>query len=116
MDRPRPVPSPAGSCREERIEHLVLHLGRDTRSIVADADFHTVGKAPGAGQKRRLEALTGHAYALRRRVKPVGDHVEQRPRDLLRVQLDLAGAGVEVTFERDLEVRTFGARSVIGRD
>ena len=30
--------------REERIEHLLLHLGRDAGAVVANPDFHTVAK------------------------------------------------------------------------
>ena len=87
----------------------------DARPVVTDADFHTVGKTSGGSQERRLEAIPRLAGAPGRRVKPVGDHVEQRPRDLLRVQLDLAGSGVEIAFERDLEIGAFGTRTVIGQ-
>src|SRR5215831_12655694 len=33
---------PAWLGGEERIEHLVFHLGRDAGAVVADPDFHTI--------------------------------------------------------------------------
>ena len=40
--------------REERIEHLLLHLGRNAGAVVADPDFDAVAEVLGRGGKRRL--------------------------------------------------------------
>ena len=36
-----------GLGREERIEHLVLDLGRNAGAVVADPDFHAVAQVLG---------------------------------------------------------------------
>ena len=35
--------------REKRIEHLLLHVRRNTGAVVADPDFHMVTEIPGRG-------------------------------------------------------------------
>ena len=40
--------------REERIEHLLLHLGRNAGAVVADPDLHAVAEVFGRGSKGRL--------------------------------------------------------------
>src|SRR5689334_5429244 len=40
---------------EERVEHLLLHLGRDSGPVVADANFHGASEISGRGPQRRLE-------------------------------------------------------------
>src|SRR6185437_6192705 len=44
-------PLACGLGGEERIEHLVLHVCRDAHAIVADANFHAVGKSSRRGLK-----------------------------------------------------------------
>src|ERR1700733_675293 len=41
-------------CREERVEHLFLHVGGYAGAIVADADFDTISEVLGRGSKLRL--------------------------------------------------------------
>ena len=45
---------PRGLSREERVEHLVFHVGRNASAVIADPDFHPVAKVFGRGSKRRL--------------------------------------------------------------
>ena len=54
---------------EERIEHLLLYLGRDAGAVVADPDFHTIAKVfGGRSQGRLVVASIGFrfAWSLRR--------------------------------------------------
>ena len=58
--------------REERIEHLLLHLGRNASAIVADSDFHAVAEVLGRGCKRRLVvASIRFRFALGRCVEAI---------------------------------------------
>ena len=43
-----------GLGREERIEHLFLHLGRNAGAVVADRDFDPVAEILGRRSKGRL--------------------------------------------------------------
>ena len=45
----KPSPFTGWLGREERIEHLVLHLGRYAGAVVADADFDAVAEVLGRG-------------------------------------------------------------------
>src|SRR5262249_52001099 len=50
---PRPL---AGRLRrKERVEHLILHLGRDASAVVADADLHGTTEVFGRRQQRWLK-------------------------------------------------------------
>src|SRR5262249_52969016 len=61
---------------EERVEHLLLHLGRDAGAVVADPDFHLIAKAAGRGRKGWFIAIvTGLGFALGRGIKAIGDEV-----------------------------------------
>jgi hypothetical protein len=33
-----------GLSREERLEHLFFHVGRDAGAVIADTDFHMIAK------------------------------------------------------------------------
>ena len=50
--------------REERIEHLFLHIGRNAGAVVADADFHAVAEVLGRGSQGGL-VVAAIASALR---------------------------------------------------
>jgi hypothetical protein len=45
---------------EERVEHLVLHLKRNTSAVVADPYFHTIAKVFGRDSKDRLVVAAGY--------------------------------------------------------
>ena len=56
--------------REERIEDLLFHLGRNAGAVVTDADFHTVAKVlwwrqSGSARSRR-HLLVPCAWSLHR--------------------------------------------------
>ncbi|MCY1241640.1 hypothetical protein D9M72_545520 [compost metagenome] len=44
---------------EERIEHLLPHLWRDSDAVVADSDLNAVSEVPGHRRERRLITVTG---------------------------------------------------------
>src|SRR5260221_213379 len=83
-----------GLCREERVEHLVLHVGRDAGAVVANTDLHSVAEITGCGAEHRIEPGIGvfvsglvHVVQfvgqLRRQCGKVVDEVE-RVLDLVR--------------------------------
>jgi hypothetical protein len=53
-------------------------------------------------------------YPLVGGVEPVAEQVQEHASDLLRRQLDWCDAGVEIAFQRNVEVRILGAGTVIG--
>ena len=95
-DRPSPVPSPARLGRKERVEHLLLHFGRDAGAVVADPDLHPVAEVLGRGRKGWLIAtVTSFGLALGRSIEAVRDQIEQHPGDLLGEHVDLASGRIE---------------------
>ena len=56
MERPSPVPSPAGLVVKNGFEHLLLNVRLNTGVVVADHDLHAV--AEGAPTLRRPSAST----------------------------------------------------------
>ena len=68
----KPRPFSGGLGRKERIEQLLLHLGRNAGAVVADPDFDAVAEVLGRGSKRGLVvASIRFRFALRRRVEAV---------------------------------------------
>ena len=68
----KPSPFSGGLRREERIEHLFLHLGRNAGAVVADPDFDAVSEVLGRGREDRLiVAAIGIRFALGRRIEAV---------------------------------------------
>ena len=111
----KPGPFAGGLGREERIEHLLLHLGRNAGAVVADPDFDAVAEVLGRGSQRGLVvAAIRLRLALCRGVEAVGDQIEQHPRDLLREQIDLTGGRVKGPLQGDVEALLLGPRPVIG--
>ena len=61
-----------GLGREERIEHLFFHLGRNAGAVIADPDFHTVAEVFGRGSNGRfIIAAIRLRFPLRRCVETV---------------------------------------------
>ncbi len=53
---------------EEWVEHLLPHLGRNARAVIANSDFDAVTEVSGRGGKRRLitiDAIFGLAFHCR---------------------------------------------------
>src|SRR5262249_37501349 len=57
---------------EERLEHLFLHIRRNTCTVIADSNFHTITKTLGRGREGGLMTTSLRlCFALRRRVKAI---------------------------------------------
>src|SRR5438034_1367845 len=100
---------------EEWVEHLLPHLGRNARAVIANSDFDAVTEVSGCGGKRRLiiiEAIFGLAFYCR--IETVRDQVEQHARDLLRQQFGFAGGGIEILLQPDLKTLLLDAGAVVG--
>ena len=71
--------------REERVDHLLLHFGRDAGAVVANANFDGGSEVLRGGPERRLKTkffILG--LALRRSIDAVRDQIEKCAGDLLR--------------------------------
>src|SRR5829696_5597905 len=80
-------------CGEERIEHLVLNLGRNAGAVVANPDLDFVAKVPRRREKDGLIRGTRGLLPLHRRVEAIRDQIEEHPGDLLRQQLNRPADG-----------------------
>jgi hypothetical protein len=74
----KPGPFSGRLGREERVKHLLLHLGRNASAVVADPDFDAVAKVFGRGSKSWLViASIRFRFACFRRTshttKPAGE-------------------------------------------
>ena len=98
----------------ERVEHLLLDLGRDPRPVVPNSDLHFIAEVLGRSQQHRL-VITAicFRFPLGCRVKSIGDQVQQHPGDLLRIEIDLPGHRIEGAFDRDVEALLLGACAMI---
>ena len=87
IDRPSPVPSPAGLVVKNGLNIFSFTSGGNARAVVADADFDGVAEILRGGEQRRLEARFAiFGLALGRGIEAVRDQIEQRAGDLLRKQ------------------------------
>src|SRR5262249_43303817 len=81
---------------EERVEHLLLHLGWNAGAVVADRDFHLIAKTARRGRKGWLVALAASLGSpLCCRIKAVRDQIEKHPREILRKHVGLPSSRVE---------------------
>src|ERR1700730_10756265 len=95
MDRPSPVPSPAGFVVKNGLNSFSLTSGGMpvplSRILISTLSPRFLVAAKSIGL---IVAAIRLGFALRGCVEAVGDQVEQRPRDLLREQIDLTGSRV----------------------
>src|SRR4051794_10139757 len=90
--------------RKEWVEHLLSHLGRNARAVVANSDFDAIPEVSGCGGKRRfitIEAIFSLAFHCR--IETVGDQVKEHARDLLREYFGFAGGRIEILLQPDLK-------------
>ena len=74
IERPRPVPSPAGLVVKNGFEHLFLRNGRDAIAVVANANFHCASQVlRGDGEVRLEVGLRALRFALGRCIEAVRD-------------------------------------------
>ena len=115
MDRPNPVPSPAGFVVKNGLNSFSLTSGGMPVPLSRILYFHAVTEVLGRCSQRRLVVASVRlGLTLRGGVEAVGDQVEQRPRNLLREQIDLTGSRVKGPLQGDCEALLLGSRSVIG--
>src|SRR6185369_4474918 len=101
---------------EERVEHLVLHFGRNAGPVVTYSDLDPVAEIFGCrGENRFIAVIASLVLALRCRIEAVRYQVEQNARDFLWKQIDFACRRIERTIEGDVEALLFGAGAVIGK-
>src|SRR3974377_259987 len=81
---------------EERGEQLLLHLRRNTLAVVAHAAPPPVAEALGGDPEGGFVAIIiDLRFALRRRIEPVQDQIQQNPRDVLWKHVDFTGGRME---------------------
>ena len=86
--------------REERVEHLFLHIWRDAGAVVADSDFNTIAKVFGRGSQRRFViAFVCFRSALGRCMEAVCNHIQESPPDVLRENVCPPGEGPDRTAD-----------------
>src|SRR5262249_35567745 len=97
-------PFSGGFRCEEWIEHLLLHVRRNTSAVVPNSDLHTITKAFRRRSKSWLIAIaTGLRFAFRRRIEAIQDQVQQSPGDVLRKDVGLAGSRIKRSLDGDTE-------------
>src|SRR5256885_15823159 len=65
-----------GFGSEEWVEHLLPHLGRNARAVIANSDFDAVTEVSGRGGKRRLKTSEAiFRLSVHFRIKTVRDQV-----------------------------------------
>src|SRR5262249_37153965 len=105
----------SGFCREERIEHLFLYLGRNASTVVPNAYLYAVAKVLCRSRKSRLKSFAVVLlFTFTCRIEAVGDQVQESPCDLLRKNIDLTGGWIKGPLHIDLEALFLGARTMIG--
>ena len=92
MNRPRPVPSPAGLVVKKGLNIFSLTSGETPVPLSRIADLHAVAEVLRRSNKGRLKAFTGVLlFTFTRRIEAVGDQVQESACDLLREYIDLTG-------------------------
>ena len=82
---PEPGAFAGGLGREERIEHLLLHLEKNAGTVVTDPYFDLVPEVLGdSGNSWLVVAAICFDCPLRCGIETIRNQVEQDPRDLLR--------------------------------
>src|SRR5262249_45622335 len=99
---------------EERVEHALPHLGWNAVAIVTNPDLDAVPEVFRRSRQRGFVATCSSLrLALISRIEPVGNQVEEYPRDLLWKEIGLACRRVERPLQRDVETLLFGPGAVI---
>ena len=115
MDRPRPVPSPAGLVVKKGLNIFSLTSGEMPVPLSRILISTRSPRFFVAASKRRLIAIAiVLLFALGRRIKAVGDQVQESPCDLLREDIDFAGGRIKGPLHSDLEALLLGAGTMIG--
>src|SRR5262245_53804656 len=115
MERPMPVPSPAGFVVKNGLNIFSFTSGWNTGAVVANPDFHTIAKTFGRGSKGwHVVSAVRFRLAFGRCIEAVRDQIQKRPRDVLREDIGLAGGQIKRPLQRDIEALFLGPRPVPG--
>ena len=115
MDRPSPVPSPAGLVVKNGLKIFSFTSGGMPVPLSRIADFHAVPEVLGGGSKRWLViAAICFRSALGRCIKAIRNQIKQSPCDVLREDVGCTGGRIKGSLQGDIEALLFGPRPVIG--
>ncbi len=115
MDRPSPVPSPAGLVVKNGLNSFSFTSGGMPVPLSRIVISTLSAEVPGRGGKRGFViAAIGCGFALGCGIEAVCDQVEQHPGDVLREQIGLAGGRVEGPLHGDVKTLLLGPCPVIG--
>ena len=113
MERPSPVPSPAGLVVKNGLNIFSFTSGGIPVPLSRISDFDAVAEVLGRGGKRWLVVASVRlGFALRGGVEAVGNEVEERPRNLLWEQIDLSGGRVKGPFKGNIKALLLSPSSV----
>jgi len=102
--------------REERIEHFFFHIRGDASAVITNGNLDTVAAVLGhCRQGGLVVAAVGLCSALSGSVKPVGNQIEQNPRNILWENVGFASIGIKRLFQLDIEPLLLSTRPVIGK-
>ena len=101
-------------CREEWIEHLLLHVGRDAGAVITDPDLHSVSETLRRRRQARLKAIAGIRLAFHRRIETVRDHVQESAGNVLRKNIGFARRRIKQPLNRNFETLLLRPRTVPG--
>jgi hypothetical protein len=107
------LPSPAGFVVKNGLNSFP-RLREIASVVVADPDLEFVAKVYGGSQGRLMGITLCLPFALRRRIKAIGDQVKQRSCNLLRDDTDLASGRIKRPLQGYSEALLLGPRPVIG--
>src|SRR5262245_54771475 len=107
-------PFPGWLRGEKGIEHLLLYFRRNADAVVANTDLYRLAEVPRECAEDWLKAFISRLdLAPVRGIEAVGDQVEQRPSDLLRIQFDRPRVGIEVSPQRDCKAGLLRSSTMI---
>src|SRR5215469_12745605 len=114
MDRPRPVPSPAGFVVKNGLNILSLTSGGMpvplSRILISTRSPRFLVEAV----SRLIAIATFLFFTPGRRIEAVGDQIQESPRDLLREYVDLASVRIQGPLHIDLEALLLGPCTMKG--
>src|SRR5205085_11676593 len=96
----KPCSFPCRLSGEKGNENLFLYLRWDAGAVVANADFNCGAEIPRGRAEDRFKAFFARfSLSPGCGIEAVGNQVEQRPSDLLRIQFGCSCVGVEIVSQ-----------------
>src|SRR5262249_11089949 len=111
----KPRPFASRLCCEERIEHPFFHFRQNSVAIVSNPDFDAVAEIFCRCRQRRLIAISPiQRLALCCSIKAIRNEVEEDARNLLWIEIGLAGSRIKRSLQGNVEPLFLGPGTVIG--